>query len=275
MKLKVNTNPSISVIMSVHNNESSISRSIDSIINQTFTDWEMIICDDGSTDKSYAIISEYAKQDSRIVVIRNDKNLGLAYSLNRGISLARSNILARQDADDWSSPNRFEVQFPFVISHPQYAIVGSGWYNVSDNGMKKKMIPKENPKAIDLVSDGGFMHPTWMMRKDFLEKVGLYTVREETMRSQDYHLMLKLYGAGYSSYNIQDTLYYYKADERTFKRSKNWKRVRGLMWIRLDGYKRNNFPIWAYLYVLKPLIVNLTPYEVMKRYYKMRYYGEK
>lgn len=270
--MKFNAKPSISVIMSVHNNESSIGRSIDSIINQTFTDWELIICDDGSTDKSYSIISDYAKLDRRIIGIKNDKNMGLAYSLNRAISLAKSNILARQDADDWSVPNRFDVQYPFVLAHPEYAIVGSGWFNISDDGREKLIIPKEKPKAIDLVPGGGFMHPTWMMRKDIVESVGLYTVRRETIRSQDYHLMMKLYGAGYSSYNIQKPLYYYKVNENTFRRSKNWKRVRGLMWIRLDGYRRNRFPIWAYVYVFKPLIVNIIPYSIMKKYYNTRYY---
>lgn len=270
--MKVKKTPSISVVMSVHNNELSIGKSINSIINQTFTDWEMIICDDGSTDNSFSVISEYAKKDSRIVAIKNERNMGLAYSLNRCISIAKSNILARQDADDWSVPNRFEVQYPFVIDHPEYAIVGSGWINFAGDEKEKKILPKEKPKAIDLVSDGGFMHPTWMMRKDIIEKVGFYTVRKETLRSQDYHLMLKLYGIGYSTYNIQQALYYYKADDKTFKRSKNWNRVKGLMWIRWDSYKRNKFPLWAYAYVLKPLIVNLIPYSVLEKYYKKRYY---
>lgn len=265
--------PAISVIMSVYNNGSCVKRSIDSIIGQTFKDWEMIICDDGSIDDSYQIIAGYAKRDSRITVIKNERNMGLAYSLNYAISMAKSNILARQDADDWSSPNRFEIQYPFVMKHPEYAIVGTGWYNVKDNNRFIKMLPKERPEARDLIRDGGFMHPTWMMRKDIIEKVGFYTVRNETMRSQDYHLMMKLYGAGYSACNIQHPLYYYKVDEGTFKRSKSWERVRGLMWIRWDGYRRNRFPVWAYAFVLKPLIVNLLPYEVMKKHYEKRYFS--
>lgn len=259
--------------MSVYNNSGTVRRSINSIIDQTFTEWEMIICDDGSCDDSYSIACEYSKTDSRIKVIQNGKNMGLAYSLNHAISVAGSNIIARQDADDWSAPNRFEVQYPFVISHPEYAIVGSGWYNVKNDQEINPVIPKEKPGSRDLIPDGGFLHPTWMMRKDIIEKVGFYTVRNETKRSQDYHLMLKLYGAGYSSYNIQETLYYYKADESTFKRSKSWKRVKGLMWIRWDGYRRNKFPIWAYVFVLKPLIVNVLPYSIMEKHYKKRYFG--
>ncbi len=271
---KDDNNPAISIIMSVYNNSSTVGKSMDSIIAQTFTDWEMIVCDDGSIDDSYIILNEYAKKDCRIKVIRNIKNRGLAYSLNHAISVSRSNILARQDADDYSAPNRLEVQYRFVMENPIYAIVGTGWYNIESTGMIKKALAKEKPNARDLIPDGGFMHPTWMMRKDAVEKVGFYTVRKETMRSQDYHLMLKLYGAGYISYNIQEPLYYYTADSNTFKRSRNLKRVKGLMWIRWDGYRRNKFPFWAYGYVLKPLLVNLIPRSLMHKHYRRRYYGK-
>lgn len=259
--------PLISVVMGVYNGEKYLAMGVESIINQTFTQWEMIICDDGSNDNTWDLLQHYAQQDRRIRVIRNESNCGLAFSLNRGIALAQSNILARQDADDVSVPDRFAVQYPFVLEHPEFAIVGTSWNNVGEDGEGWITTPVEFPEAKDLIWDGGFMHPSWMMRKDQLEKVGFYTVGENTRRDQDYHLVLKLYGAGMKMCNMQQVLYHYTNDTGTFSRTKNWKRVKGLMWIRWDGYRRNRFPFWVYLVALKPFVKNLLPTWITHKYY--------
>lgn len=261
--------PKISVIMSVLNGEQYMSKGIESIINQTFTDWEFIICDDGSIDGTLKVLNEYAKKDSRIIVIHNEKNMGLAYSLNKCIQLSRSDILARQDADDESYLNRFEVQYPFIVNG-DYSIVGTSWENVDSNGKIWVTKPKEYPKINDMIWDGGFMHPSWMMKKKDLQKVGYYTANQYTKRDQDYHLVLKIYGEGMKMRNIQEILYRYTNDDNTFKRTKNWNGVKGLMWIRFDGYKRNHLSFWNYIYVLKPLIKNLLPTIITKRFYLRR-----
>lgn len=259
--------PKISVVMSVLNGSKYMDKGIQSIINQSFSDWEFIICDDGSNDETWQKLLNYAKEDSRIIPIKNEKNMGLAYSLNKCIRIARSNILARQDADDESDPKRFEIQYPYIVSHPEYAIVGTSWYNIDETGYKWETHPLADPIAKDLIWDGGFMHPSWMMYKDQLSKVGYYTEGELTRRDQDYHLVLKLYGAGMKMHNMNNVLYYYTNDANTFNRTKNWKRVKGLMWIRWDGYRRNNFPIWNYIFVFKPLVKNILPTFITKRYY--------
>lgn len=260
--------PAISVIMSVKNGADCISRSIASIQSQSFTDWEMLICDDGSTDETYNRLCEIAEKDSRVRILRNKESLGLAFSLNRCIEEAKSNILARQDADDWSAVNRFEVQYPFVVSHPEYAIVGTGWFNVLESGDITPVDVMEEPKAIDQVKGGEYLHPSWMMRKDMLKKVGYYTVNKYTLRSQDYHLVMKVLGAGMRLYNMSDKLYYYSVDTNTMKRHLNWKRVPGIMWIRWDSYRRNHLPLWCYFYVLKPVVTNLLPKSLMMWYYR-------
>lgn len=264
------TGPAISVIMSVKNGESCILRSVASIQKQTFSDWEMIICDDGSTDGTFRIISEIAEKDNRIKILRNEKSQGLAFSLNRCIDVARSNILARQDADDWSDVKRFELQYPFVVSHPEYTIIGTSWYNVLENGDINPIEVMEEPSALDQVKSGCYLHPSWMMRKDELAKVGFYSVNKYTMRSQDYHLVMKVLGAGMKMYNMSDKLYYYTVDTNTMKRHLNWKRVPGVMWIRWDGYRRNHLPLWCYIYVLKPVLTNMLPKNLMMWYYKKK-----
>lgn len=259
--------PKISVIMSVFNGKQYMRKGIQSVLNQSFDDFEFIICDDGSTDGTWKELQGIAEEDRRIILIRNENNKGLAYSLNRCIDIAKSEILARQDADDESDLRRFAIQYPYVLSHPEFAIIGTSWWNVDENGNMKQFHPIPDPAAKDMIWDGGFMHPSWMMRKSIILSVGGYTEGELTRRDQDYHLVLKLYGAGYKMHNMEEPLYLYTNDSNTFKRTKNWKRVRGLMWIRWDGYKRNHFPFWAYIAVLKPLVKNLLPQFITKWYY--------
>lgn len=264
--------PKISILMSVKNGSSDLQKSIDSILKQSFQNFEFIICDDGSTDNTLSILNEYKEKDNRIVVLHNETSQGLAFSLNRCIEISKSNILARQDADDFSEPERLEKQYEFVLEHPEYAIVGTSYYKVDNTGNRlKECFPTKCPTALEQVQGGHYMHPSWMMRKDMLQKVGFYTVNKYTMRSQDYHLVMKLLGAGYSIYNMQELLYDYTIDEKTMMRSRNWKRVKGLMWIRWDAYRRNHLPLWCYIYVFKPVITNLIPQKIMFWHYKRKF----
>lgn len=267
-----NMAPAISIIMSVKNGEQTLQRCIDSIKAQTFQQWEFIICDDGSTDGTLSILEQIAKEDGRFVILHNENSCGLALSLNKCIEIAKSNILARQDADDTSLPNRFEIQYNYVIAHPEYAIIGTSWYNVDEKGrVLSEKHPLKEPSALDQVKGGSYMHPSWMMFKDQLSKVGFYTANKYTMRNQDYHLVMKVLGAGMKLHNMDECLYNYTADDNMLRRTRDFKRVKGLMWIHWDSYRRNHLPLWCYLYVFKPLIVHLIPSSIMIKYHKKHF----
>ena len=256
--------PRISVIMSVKNGENTLDRSVGSIISQTFKDWEFIILDDGSTDKTLSILKEYQRKDSRIIVLHNDVSMGSAYGRNACIRIARADILALQDADDESLPNRFEIQYDYILKHPEYSIVGTNWYNVDSSGNCTECKVKELPSARDQINRGLFMHPTFMMRKSEVEKVGFYTENKHTIRSQDYHMVMKVLAEGMKMYNLQVPLYRYSVNEGTMNRSLNWNRVKGLMWVKYDSLKRNRMPLWTYIYVFKPILVNMLPRKLLK-----------
>lgn len=263
--------PKISVIMSVKNGEKTLKKSVESIISQTFTDWEFIICDDGSTDNTLSILKEYQSKDKRIIVLHNETSKGSACGRNACINIARASILALQDADDESLPNRFEVQYEYITQHPEYAIVGTNWFNVDSAGNSTECKVKELPTALDQVNRGLFMHPTFMMRKNDVERVGFYTENKYTIRSQDYHMVMKVLSEGMHLYNLQIPLYKYTVDDGTMNRSLNWNRVKGLMWVKFDSLKRNKLPLWTYIYVLKPVLVNILPRNLMKKHYKKVY----
>lgn len=267
--LENETKPRISVLLCVFNAEKTLRRCLESIQTQTLTDWECIICNDCSSDNSQIIIDEFANKDSRFKCFTNDRNYGLTHSLNECIIRARAEIYARQDADDWSDNRRLEIQYNFVKEHPEYAVVGTNAYNVDDDGNLSEIQYIEELKAIDLVNKKGiYNHGTWMMRAGDIIEVGCYTDRPEVIRSQDYDMALKLYAKGKKMYNIQESLYYTFRGEEAIRRMRNWKRVKGLMWIRWNGYKANHFPLWTYVYVLKPLFAVLIPYKLKLKMFK-------
>jgi glycosyltransferase involved in cell wall biosynthesis len=124
----------ITVLMPVYNGEDYLRDSIESILSQTYLNFEFIIIDDGSTDSSLEIINSYAKQDKRIIVRKNEHNIGLAKSLNAGIKLAKGRYIARQDADDLSSADRLDIQLSYALSHPQVDLIGSNSYVIDLDG---------------------------------------------------------------------------------------------------------------------------------------------
>ena len=164
--------PKISVIMPAYNSEKYIAEAIESILSQTFTDFEFIIIDDGSTDRTVEIISRY--NDSRIRFYQNENNMGVAATLNRGLDLATGEYIARMDSDDISLPDRFKKQIEYLEKRKEVAVCGT---DLELFGVKYgKFIHSTSPKTlkVDLLFDSPLAHPSVMMRKSQLKDVGLY-----------------------------------------------------------------------------------------------------
>ena len=258
----------VSVIIPMKNAETTIEKCILSIVGQSYQPLEIIVCDDGSSDLSVALVERLMQEHSNIILLRNETSMGSANARNRCIAVAKYEFVAVQDADDWSAKDRIKKEMLFLKENPQYAIVGTGCYRVNESGETKKEIPIEHVHKKDLIWGGHFVHASCIFRKEALSAVGGYTDNKFTKRDQDYHLLLKLYAQGYELYNMQECLYYYLSTDATYIRQVDFTKVRGLMWIRYDGYRKNHMPLWAYFYVLKPLIAVLIPKCIMIRYYK-------
>lgn len=208
----------ISVAMAIYNCAPTLREAIDSIIAQTFTDWELILCNDCSIDNSLEIAREYEKKYDNILVIENKKNLGLPASLNHCIEYAQGEYIARMDGDDISLPERFEMEIAFLVSHPEYVIVSCAMINFDENGDWGIQRKPEFPQKKDFVYDSPFCHAPCIMRKDALADVGNYTVREDLRRGQDYFLWHKFYCKGYKGYNIQTPYYKMRDDQEAAAR---------------------------------------------------------
>jgi glycosyltransferase involved in cell wall biosynthesis len=184
--------PVISVVMSVYNGQKYLCESIDSILNQTYKNFGFIIINDGSEDNSLDILLGYQTRDNRVLIV-NQNNIGLTRSLNRGIKVAASEYIARQDADDISLPTRLEKQLNYMENHPEVAVIGCLGDVFNVNGvLQTTKVLKYSREGIKrhLASKNLFMHGSAMMRKSCLEKVGFY--REFFRHSQDYDLWLRL-----------------------------------------------------------------------------------
>lgn len=181
-------NPKISVILSVYNGERYLKQSIESILEQTFADFEFIIMDDGSSDGSFRIIRGY--DDDRIKVIRNEVRNGLTKSLNKALKKARGKYVARQDADDISLPSRFEEQIEFFERHPETALLGTSIFIMDEKGRileEKKACPRPSR---NLLKRNEIFHGSVMFKKAVIDNLGGYN--ELFKHSQDYELWLRI-----------------------------------------------------------------------------------
>lgn len=182
--------PKISVVMPVYNGEKFLREAIDSILNQTFSDFEFIIINDCSTDETEQIIKSY--DDKRIVYVKNDNNMGVAASLNRGFDLAKGEYIARMDADDISLPQRFKAQTEFMDNNPDIAVCGCETELFGDTDKKDTytVFGRENMK-INLLFSSCLCHPAVMLRRSVIEKEH-YRYDNYFDKLEDYELWTRI-----------------------------------------------------------------------------------
>lgn len=185
------TSPRVTVLMPVYNGEAFLHEAIDSILNQTFQDFEFLIINDGSTDSTEAIIQSYT--DPRIRYEKNPQNLRLIATLNKGIDLARGEYIARMDADDISMPNRLEKQVIFMDSHPEVGLLGAAFDTFNENGHLASVCYAATHEAIQLrhLYQIHLSHGTGLFRVAVLKKHQLY-FNPEFSHAEDYELWSRL-----------------------------------------------------------------------------------
>ena len=209
----------ISVIMSVYNGEKYLVQAIESILNQTYQNFEFIIIDDCSTDNSIEILEEYAKKDSRIKIIKKDKNIGIKgfiENLNLGISIAEGKYIARMDADDISLPERFQKQVDFLEKNPEIIMVGAqlNFINERNKITGEAIGALQNHDIVKrITSNIQLFHPVIMFRKD--QNIHY---REKFLYCEDYDLYLNLITQGKKLANLNEKLLNYRVLETSISR---------------------------------------------------------
>lgn len=184
----------VSVVMPTYIGEKTIKRAIDSVLNQTYQDFEFIIINDGSQDNTNKIVSDI--NDERIIYLKNDKNLGIQKSLNKGLNLSKGKYIARIDDDDkWSNRNKLKEQVNFLQSNEDYVLVGTNAIVVNERGeeiLKTNNTLKDHDIRKIILGKNFFLHSSVVFRKEVALRVGGYDEGEETLHIEDYDLWLKI-----------------------------------------------------------------------------------
>jgi hypothetical protein len=186
--------PIVTVLMAVYNGQQYLSEAIESVLHQTYGDFEFIIVDDGSADATEGILKAYAAQDSRIVLLRHEHNIGLTKSLNEGLSIAQGVYLARQDADDVSLSGRFEMQVTYLDAHPAVGLLGTAYSVINGGGecLATFHHPQLNTEILwQMLFHNAFCHTSMMWRRNLVEMEG-GGYDERLLYSQDYELWVRL-----------------------------------------------------------------------------------
>ena len=260
----------VSIIMGVFNSQSEkkLRNSIESILNQTFKNFEFIICDDCSTKEFVKnVLDYYAQKDNRIVYIKNNENKGLAFSLNHCLKYAKGEYIARQDDDDISLPNRIEEEVKILDKNYNISIVGCNMWLYDDNGIYGKTNLIELPQKENLLYGCPFAHPTIMLRKKALDIVGNYSIDPIIRRIEDYDLYFKLLFNGLWGINLNSKLYIYSEDYYTLQKQKFKYRIDEFK-LRKKWFKKLKMFPRGIAYLFKPVISGLIPNKI--RFYFKR-----
>lgn len=259
--------PKVSVIIPLYNVENYLEKCVDSILNQTYTNFEIIMCDDCSTDDTLKKAKELAKKDSRIKVLENSRNLKSGATRNKCIENATGKYILIQDADDYSEKTRIEKEVKALEENPEYGFVSSAIYRFDENGIWGEYLPwSEKPTDKDFLWGLPYVHPATMFKKSALMSINCYRVAKDTARTEDFDLFLRLHIAGYKGINIMENLYYYNENIDAYMRRKYKYRVDEAK-TRWNAYKKLHLMPIGIVFAIKPLIVGLIPRKLQ---YSMR-----
>ena len=250
----------ISILMGIYNCAKTLPEAIDSILSQTYTNWELILCDDCSTDDTYAVAEGYRKRfPDKILLLKNEKNSKLAFTLNHCLEAATGEFVARMDGDDKSVPERFEKQVAFLRGHPNIVLVGTGMQRFYDDGSFGTVATcPEYPDRFTPAKQLAFNHATILAYKWVYDQLGGYTVCPRTVRGQDRDLWYRFFDAGLKGANLQEPLYMVREDVDAIKR-----RTAKDRWISYQttvyGYRLLHYPIHWYIKPTLGLLKCLVP----------------
>lgn len=251
----------VSIVMPCYNVEKYFVEAIESILNQTYSHLEIILLNDGSTDRTFDLMNEYSLKDNRIKIIDNGRNIGLIKTLNKGVASSTGEYIARMDADDISEINRIEESLKILIRYPEIAVVSASTFIIN---MKGKLIQRTVPKAIHycplkFVSffSTPVVHPCVMARSAVLKE---HQYHEDYIHSEDYELFTRLIFLGYKIYNSPEPLYYLRVNKASV--SNKFETIQINTHTRISKENIEKYFNITYEYFLHKVIINRVKFDV-------------
>ena len=263
----------VSIIMGIYNCAATLPEAIDSILAQTFSDWQLVLCDDGSKDSTYTVAESYQEKfPDKIVLLQNERNMGLNHTLNRCLQIANGEYVARMDGDDISLPTRLEKEARFLDAHPEYAIVSTPMFFFDENGDWGRSYAIEKPTKLDFIKHSPVhCHAPCMIRKEAYLAVGGYTEDKRMLRFEDVNLWYKLYARGYSGYNLNEPLYKMR-DDRAAASRRSFRTRMNAVHVMCDGFRLFRFPWYMYGYIgvdlAKHVVKGVMPKKIYMFFHK-------
>ncbi len=255
----------VAIVMGIYNCENYIKDSIESIINQTYNDWHLIMCDDASTDKTFEIAESFQKKyPKKITLLKNDSNKGLNYTLNKCIKVADCEYIARQDGDDISLPERLEKEVSFLDNHKEYSLVSCNMIFFDDDGDWGMSGNSGEVKKDDFVFGSPICHASCMMRKKDLLSVGGYSDDKKYLRVEDYHLWFKFYIKGLKCYSLDECYYKARDDDEAYKR-RNFRNRFNETRLKWWGFNKIGISKKKYIWVFKPIVAFILPRRIYNK----------
>ena len=251
--------PKISVLMGIYNCADTLPEAIESILGQTVQDFELILCEDGSSDSTYDVALDFQKRyPDKIVLLKNERNMGLNITLNRCLAVAKGEFIARMDGDDRCDPQRFEKELAVLEAEPEFAIVSTAMTYFDENGTWGRCEVNPLPQPADFVRSGAFCHAPCMVRREAYLAVGGYSEDEKFLRVEDYDLWVRMYAKGYRGKNLDETLYHMRDDRAAAARRNMRARINEARVTR-KAVRLLKLPKYCYLHSLRPILVGMLP----------------
>lgn len=253
--------PRVTVLMPCYNAELYLVEAIESIINQTYRNLEILLIDDGSKDATRDMIENYAIKDSRIIPVYNERNLGLIRTLNKGVKLASGEFIARMDADDISVLNRIEKMIEVFLEHPEIDVMSASYFHISPLGkVLRRNFPKATTsKALQFVSFfcTPVIHPCVIAKTSVL-KANAFD--EEYIHSEDYEIFSRLLMNGYNFLNLMEPLYYLRMN--TLSVSYKFERIQISTHTRISQRNIENYFGAKFDFFLHKVMINRISFSV-------------
>lgn len=253
--------PLISVIMGVYNsNEEMLKKAVESVISQTEKDFELIICDDGSDEKTKKLLKDISATDNRIKILTLPQNKGLAEALNACLDAADGEFIARQDDDDYSDSTRFEKQIKYLENNPDVDFIGTdcNLFDATGKIYGERIMPQKIDKT-SFLYNSPFIHGSMMFRKEVFSD-NRYRTLGKMKKYEDYDLFMTLTAKGYKSANMNEKLYSFYFEPSARKIGFNMRRDE--FRVRMEGFKKLGLMPKGFFYALKPLILALIPHKL-------------
>ncbi len=263
----------VSVIIGIFNCASTLVEALDSLYTQTFQDFKIILCEDGSSDDTYKVAKDYAEKHNNIILVRNERNMGLNYTLNHCLEYVDTEYVARMDGDDISLPTRFEKEVNFLDEHPEYAIVSTPMIYFDEQGEFGRGKGGYESKKERLIYGTAFCHAPCMIRTDAYKVVGGYTTDRRLLRLEDYNLWMKMFHKGYRGYILDEPLYMMRDDRNATSRRNMRGRINGI-YAHYLAHKTLHLPWYKFIiYSIMNIAKGIMPTKLYDYFHKKRLRG--